>query len=108
MVMDIQDFSFFENDIEIYFYNLVLIESLTIGRDVDDTEFLDVTSKFHNTWLSMVKIDTNRTKCVLKSLFDKMSQWFRDRGSRTTMKRFEAGGKILGRYENATIIHENT
>lgn len=105
MVTDIQDFSFYENDIEAYFYNLVLTESVTLGRIVDDEEYLQITALFHHTWLNMVRLDIHRTECVLRGLYDKMFEWFNLSYSNRNRVRIAAGEIILRRYTRSTGIY---
>lgn len=104
MVTDIQDFAFYENDIEVYFYNLILTESGTLGRVVEDEEYLEITGLFHHTWLNMVRLDIYRTDCVLRGLQDKLYQWFNISSNRNR-KRIGTGSIILKRYTRSTSIY---
>ena len=104
MVSDIQDFAFYENDIEVYFYNLILTESVTLGRIIDDEEYLQITGLFHHTWLNMVRLDIHRTECVLRGLCDKMFEWFHLSSNRNR-RRIATGEIILRRYTRSTGIY---
>jgi len=102
-VTDINDFSFHENEIEYYFYHLIILESNTYSSD-DDLDYVQISGCFHQTWRNMVVSDKNRTVCVLKSLQDKLNGWFYDTSRSSIRKKIYAGKSILERYNMATSI----
>lgn len=102
-VTDINDFAFHENEIEYYFYKLILLESNTYTSD-DDSDYIQISQFFHQTWRNMAISDKNRTVCVLKSLRDKLDGWFYDLTRPSMRKKLNAGKSILSRYDLATSI----
>ena len=102
-VTDINDFAFHENEIEYYFYKLILLESNTYTSD-EDSDYIQISGLFHQTWRNMAMSDKNRTVCVLKSLRDKLDGWFYDLTKSSVRKKLHAGRSILDRYDMATSI----